>query len=132
MTSDDLAVVAATATELEAHTKATVLKSSGIEAAVSRTAPSWTGQLPINPSPLGRGAVVLVRRDDLEKARSVLEEAVEDSQEVDWENVDVGERDDQLPLRPVNRVPPLAKIGTIVAWAMLILAGLAALLMTML
>ena len=41
--------------------------------------------------------------------------------DLDWDEVDVGERDDDLPLTPVNRMPLLARIGFAVAVAVLIL-----------
>ncbi len=122
MSSDDLAVVATTPTEFAAETKAAVLKSNGIEATVIRNAPSWTGHMSISPG--AAGASVLVHGDDLARARAVLEQTIEDSVDLDWDEVDVGEREDDLPLRPVNRMPILAMVGFAVAAGILIVSGL--------
>ena len=122
MKPDDLTPVTTVETEFEAETKAAVLRSNGIDATVIVNNPSWTGQLSISPS--ARGASVLVRREDLTQARQLLEQAIEDSVDLDWDEVDVGEREDDLPLRPVNRMPILAMVGFAVAAGILIVSGL--------
>lgn len=127
MTGSDLAVVAVTETEFEAQTKAAVLRARGIEAAVTSNAPSWTGQLAISPSE--RGASVLVHESELERARGILASTIEDSVDLDWDEVDVGEREDDLPLLQPGRVPPLASFATAVVW-FLIAASMLAVLVT--
>ncbi|MBG84432.1 MAG: hypothetical protein CMJ40_07805 [Phycisphaerae bacterium] len=64
------------------------------------------GVLPENYTSLqpkqGNGAYpVLVRESQLELARLTIEDARSDAQALDWEQVDVGERCDTLPLKPV-------------------------------
>lgn len=118
---DDLEPVATTETEFEAQTKAEVLRSEGIECAVVHNAPSWTGQMSLSPT--GRGAFVLVKRQDADQARKILEQRIDDSVDLDWDEVDVGEREDTLPLRPVNGMPLPAKIAAVLV-ALMLLAGL--------
>ncbi len=122
MNADDLAVAVTAPTEFAAETKAAVLRSSGIEATVIRNAPSWTGHVSISPS--AEGASVLVRREDLARARAVLEQTIEDSVDLDWDEVDVGEREDNVPLHPIDRMPPLARIAFALAAALLLLSGI--------
>ena len=120
MTANDIAVVAVTETEFEARAKAAVLESEGIRAMVTTNAPSWTGQMPVSPT--ARGASVLVNCEDLDRARSLLRQVVEDSVDLDWDEVDVGEREDDLPLHTVGRMPPLAKVALVVAITIVILS----------
>ena len=122
---NDMAVVAITATEFEAQTKAAVLRSEGIDCTVMCNAPSWTGQVSISAT--ARGAMVWARRQDLERAQGVLHQAVADSVDLDWDEIDVGEREDNLPLRPVNQMPWLAKVAFAVAAALILLTVLLAL-----
>ena len=116
---DAMAVVATTATEFEAQTKAAVLRSEGIDCAVTRDAPSWTGHVSISPT--AHGATVWVRQQDVERAQGVLLHAVADSVDLDWDEVNVGEREDDLPLRPVGQMPLLAKVAFAVAAALILL-----------
>ena len=58
---------------------------------------------------------VQVRAADLEHARAVLTENTTQAASVDWDSVDVGEREDTLPLHAVGRVPVLARLGVVVA-----------------
>ncbi len=118
---DDLEPIAQTDTEFEAQTKAAVLRAEGIDCAVISNAPSWTGQMPVSPT--GRGAFVLVKRQDADQARKILEQRIADSVDLDWDEVDVGEREDTLPLRPVNGMPLPAKIAAALI-ALTLLAGL--------
>lgn len=118
---DDLEPIAETETEFEAQTKAAVLRSEGIECAVVCNAPSWTGQMSLSPT--GRGAFVLVKRQDADQARKILEQRIDDSVDLDWDEVDVGEREDTLPLRPINGMPLPAKIAAALI-ALILLAGL--------
>ncbi len=122
MTADDPAVVVRVPTEFEAHTIATILRSGGIETTVSTDAPSWTGQVPISPT--ARGSAVIVRRGDLQRAREVLRESEQDSVDLDWDEVDVGEREDDLPLQTVGRMPIPARVAAALAAALLLLSVL--------
>lgn len=126
MNGDEPAVVVRVASEFEAHTIAAILRESGIDATVTPGAPSWTGQVPVSPT--ARGSAVLVRHDDLERARSVLRESERDSVDLDWDEVDVGEREDNLPLSPVGRMPLLAKIAAATAAAILLVSAVLGLL----
>jgi hypothetical protein len=119
---DDVAVVATADSEFEAQTKAEVLRARGIEATVTYNAPSWTGQLPISPT--SRGASVLVHREDLERALAALQGALEESVDIDWDEIDVGKREDDLPLHEVNRMPVPAMIAYAVAMGLLIITAL--------
>jgi hypothetical protein len=120
VSDEDLAIVLTADTEFEAETKAEALRARGIEARVTRNAPSWTGHMSISPT--ARGASVVVHRDDLERARTILKQVVADSVDIDWDEVDVGEREDDLPLHDVGRMPPLAKVSFVVALAIVLIA----------
>ncbi len=122
MTAEDLAVVATADSEFEAEAKAEVLRARGLKAMVTRNAPSWTGHASISPT--ARGASVLVYREDLERATAMLEQVISDSVDIDWDEVDVGRREDDLPLHEVNRMPVLAKISFALAAAVVVMTGL--------
>ena len=104
--------VAAAATEFEAQTKAAVLEAEGITCRVVSDSPSWAGQMPLSPS--GRGSAVLVAAADADRARDILKDRIADSVDLDWDEVDVGEREDTLPLRRVGSMPLPAKIAAAV------------------
>ena len=108
---DDLEQIAQTETEFEAQTKAAILRGEGIDCTVISNAPSWTGQMPVSPT--GRGAFVLVKRQDVDQARKLLEQRIDDSVDLDWDEVDVGEREDSLPLRPVDHMPLPVRIALV-------------------
>jgi hypothetical protein len=116
-TADDLTVVATADSEFEAETKAEALRARGLKVMVARNAPSWTGHLSISPTAVG--ASVLVHREDLERATAILKQVIADSVDIDWDEVDVGEREDDLPLHKVNRMPVLAMASFAVAVAII-------------
>ncbi|MCZ6817444.1 MAG: hypothetical protein O7F76_12215 [Planctomycetota bacterium] len=118
---DDLEPIAETKTEFEAQTKAAVLRAEGIDCCVVHNAPSWTGQMSLSPT--ARGAFVLVKRQDADQARKILKQRIDDSVDLDWDEVDVGEREDTLPLRAVKGMPILAKIAAALI-ALTLIAGL--------
>ena len=130
MIRDDPAVVVTVPTEFEAHMIAAILKTGGIESTVTNSAPSWTGQMPISPT--ARGSAVVVRRTDLERARTVLRESERDSVDLDWDQVDVGQREDDLPATPVGHMPLPAKMAAMVAAAILILSAVLAVILALL
>lgn len=106
-------------TEFEAQTKAAVLDSEGIICKVITTTPSWTGSISLNAS--SPGTAILVHPQDLERAKEILKNTAQDSVDLDWDEVDVGEREDSLPLTPVGRKAPLAKIAlTIILLSILV------------
>ncbi len=130
MIRDDPAVVVTVPTEFEAHMIAAILKTNGIESTVTNSAPSWTGQMPISPT--ARGSAVVVRRADLERASAVLRESEQDSVVLDWDQVDVGQREDDLPATPVGHMPLPAKMAAMVAAAILILSAVLAVILAIL
>ncbi len=117
MTAEALAVVAMADSEFEAEAKAEVLRARGLKAMVTRNAPSWTGHASISPT--ARGASVLVYQEDLERATAMLKQVIADSVDIDWDEIDVGEREDDLPLHKVNRMPILAMASFAVAVAII-------------
>ena len=116
------AIVVCVPSEFEAHTIAAILHEAGIEATVTPGAPAWTGQIALSPS--SQGSAVVVRSADLRRARTILDESDRDSIDLDWDEVDVGDRDDDLPLTPVGRMPIPAKIAAALAAAILIVTAL--------
>ena len=44
-------------------------------------------------------------------AKATLSENTVEAASIDWDSVDIGERDDALPLRTPGRMPPMARIG---------------------
>ena len=107
--TSDLAEVFHAETEFEAHTRAATLHEEGIDAMVIAAAPNWTGQVAISES--ARGAGVWVRREDETQAMAILQGAAEASVDLDWDDVDVGEREDSLPLSSTNLPPLPARIA---------------------
>lgn len=122
----DLSEVFHAETEFEAHTRAATLREEGIDAVVIAAAPSWTGQLAISGS--AQGAGVWVRQEDSDHATSVLQRASEDSVDLDWDQVDVGEREDALPLSPTRGMPLPARIAFATVLVAVLLGAFAALL----
>jgi hypothetical protein len=119
---DDLVTVLTCASEFEAETKIIVLKEAGIEAF---SFGAVHGALPLSLKALQ--VPVQVRAGDADRARAVLAENKIESAGVDWDSVDVGEREDDLPLRKPGRMPLLARIGFVLAMIVLatMLAGIA-------
>lgn len=99
--------------EIEAHARASVLIAGGIDARVICEAPSWTGQMAISNT--AKGAGVWVHKDELDQARSLLKQNAADSVDLDWDEVDVGQREDELPLKDSAGIPLAAKLGFTVA-----------------
>jgi hypothetical protein len=120
--ADDLVTVLMCATEFEAATRVAVLNEAGIEAF------SFGGvqaALPLQAKFLQ--VPVQVRAGDFDRAKAVLEENTIVSASVDWDSVDVGEREDHLPLHAPGRMPWPARIGFVLAMVVLatMLAGIA-------
>lgn len=88
---DALVPAAFAKSEFEAQTKAALLHGLGIEAVVHAGERSWIGAA---QNTLSGGEVpVLVRRADVDRARAALEQTIEDSVDIDWSEVDVGDPD---------------------------------------
>lgn len=126
---DDAVTVATAPTEFAAETLAVVLRAEGIEAHVFGTATTGLGfSLPNGQLE----AAVQVARRDADRARALLAATRANADSVDWDSVDVGDRDDDVPLRTPGRMPPLARIAfavavlivlvTIAGWIMSVLA----------
>ena len=124
---DDLVTLATRATEFEAQTLVAVLAEAGIEACAFGAIPAM--------EPLGQRltpAVVQVRRSDVQLAEAALKQNVADSVDLDWNEVDVGQmEDDETPTAGEIRraheppstanMPLVAKIGFGLAVALVLL-----------
>lgn len=120
--SDELVTLLTRPTEFEAHSIVIVLRDAGIDAFAMG---SLHGSLPLSQRQFS--VPVQVRRTDVERATEVLKQNVADSVDLDWDQVDVGDRVDSLPLTERRGMPLLAKIGFAVAAIVIIamlLAGL--------
>jgi len=117
---DDLVTVRQARNEFEATIIVNTLRSEGIDAF---SFGMFRNILPVESR--FTGVPVQVRQGDLDRARTVLREQAEDSSDLEWDEVDLGERDDELPLRETNRMPWPARIAFIVAVliALLFFAG---------
>lgn len=97
-------------TEFEANLLVAILRDAGIQAfafsALNSTLP-MSGPFTSVP--------VQVKRVDFERAHRALAQNVADSVDLDWDQIDVGQREDRLPLSIVNRTPILAQLGFLVA-----------------
>ena len=125
---DDLVTLTTRATEFEAQTLVAVLQEAGINAFAFGAIPAM--------EPLGQRltpAVVQVRRADLQLAQAALNQNVADSVDLDWNEVDVGESEDDAPPTPAEnahetdataaRMPLIVKLGFLVAVALVLLMG---------
>ncbi len=118
----DLARAAQTATEFEAHAKAAVLHEEGIDARVICDSPTWTGQISLGHNKYN--ASVWVRREDLEAAQHILTQTVADSVDIDWDEIDVGQREDESSEEYHQVMPATAKLAFLVT-LIVVLLGLA-------
>ena len=109
---DTLVDLTSAASEFEASVMVESLKSEGVPAFTFSNA-GMTLQWEIAATMPFR---VCVRSEDVEKARKILRSAREESVDIDWSEVDVGENTDAKP--PAARKTPIpewfAKSGTIV------------------
>jgi len=121
----DVAEVVHCRTEFEAHAKAAVLAEAGIEARVVTDGPSWAGMMRLSRTEHGAG--VWVPREALESARAALAQNVADSVDLDWDEVDVGQVEDDVPGAAPGRTPWPARIAWWVAAATVITGASAAL-----
>lgn len=112
---DKLMTVAAAKTAFEANTIVAMLADAGIEASAFDGAFS---ALPLQ-SRFTR-VPVQVRARDLDAAKAALAEMRAAAADIDWESVDVGEREDALPLTEPGHVPWLARLGF---WIAVVLTG---------
>jgi hypothetical protein len=118
----DLAVAAIASSDVEAAAMVSALADGGVEAKAAPAAPSWTGRVSISTT--SQGVPVLVRQADLQRARTLLADNASDSADIDWDQVDVGERVDNVPLRPVGRMPLMAKLAWVIAMIVLLVSAI--------
>lgn len=104
---DDLVTVSEAQTMFQAGILVAVLREAKIDAFAFEAIPALTTGL--------TRVVVQVRRADLKRAHRALEQHVEDSVDLDWDLVDVGEREDNLPLTSRKAMPLLPMAGFIAA-----------------
>lgn len=109
---DDLVTLVTKSNEVEAATVVAVLKERGIEAVMFD---ALHGMWPL--SARFPGVPVQVRRRDLERAAAALQKNIEDSVDLDWDEVEVGEREDQLPLGGSATMRFIYRIGFVLALA---------------
>jgi hypothetical protein len=91
-----------------------VLEDAGIDAfafGAAQMAFPYNG--PLN------GVPVQVRQADLERAKAALSQNVADSVDLDWDEVDVGQREDDVPIAHRTRLPLIVRLGQIVVILML-------------
>ena len=89
----ELQTVVTAKSEFEAHAVIAVLKEAGIEA----HAFGYVKQaLPLDMK--FTSVPVQVRATDLRRAKMELKQNISDSVDLDWDEIDVGEREDDLPL----------------------------------
>jgi len=129
---DALAGFTETTTDFEAQAIAALLRDAGIEAVVSggRLAPLGMG-LGLGPGRDGQRVVVEVRERDLDAARRVVERNHSDASLIDWDEVDVGDRRDALPLHRPGRLPWPAAIGFAIAAGILLFSLVAGIVMSL-
>jgi hypothetical protein len=128
MTSHDpdaLVTVRLARSEFEAGVLAATLREHGIEAFTFGRA---HGAIPLGTRLLS--VPVQVRAKDRERAEQALAERAVDAAEVDWDEVDVGEREDRLPLHTPGRMPLVVKVGYIAAIVIVLIAIVGAIVAT--
>ena len=109
--SDDLVTLVTARTEFEASTIVALLQDEGIEAFAFGTAQQVFG---ITLSRGLRGTAVQVREADEARAQEALARRRAEAAEIDWDEVDVGERLDDAPLHEPGSMPTPARVGLIV------------------
>jgi len=120
---DQMVTLTTAATEYAANITVVVLADAGIEAK------AFGGLATVLPGVFGGapsvfGVPVQVRAGDLDQARQVLSNNKRDSVDIDWDAVEVGEREDDSPLTPVGHTPVAATIALWTAIVVLLVGGL--------
>jgi len=109
---EDLVLLTTAESRFEAGVLVGVLESAGIEAVVMDSSSPTEG---VAFRPPESGVPVSVRYADLENARAAVTRHDEDTVDLDWDEVDVGRREDDLPLTPLGHLPAAARFAFIVA-----------------
>lgn len=92
--SNDLITVATPPSEAQAQAIVDALHDAGIKAAAFSSATGGTG-LPFPEGGTPGGVAVQVPEADVERAKAIVAELGSDGAEIDWDNVDVGEPEDE-------------------------------------
>ena len=108
----DWTTLTTTPSQFEAEVVVAVLLDAGIEAfVISEGNRAWDLSVGVEP----QRVVIQVGARDLEHACEVIREHLSESVDLDWDQVDVGERVDDLPLRTPGRMPWIARVAYAVA-----------------
>ena len=125
--NDDLVTLLTATSEFAANSIVIVLKDAGIEAFAFGSAQNIFGVTGMTGNLLN--TPVQVRREDLERAKSVLEANRTDSVDIDWSTVDVGTPDEQARTSHTDGRPLMLTLGMAALIAALLCGLLLALLM---
>lgn len=127
MTRDpnQLVTLTTATSEFGANATVAVLADAGIEAFTFGSTGTALGIMGQTSQP-GFGAPVQVRRCDYEAARTILMDNRRDSVDIDWDQVELGQREDDLPLHEPGRVPLPASMALWVAIGLVILGFIGA------
>jgi len=117
---DRLVTLLQAKTEFEANMTVAILADAGIQAFAFG---GVHGALPLSSRFMR--VPVQVRESELEAAKAALASNAAGSVDLDWDEVDVGEREDSLPLRTPGRMPLAAKVAYGVAVLVVILTIIA-------
>lgn len=124
---DDLIKLMQMDSEIQAHMKAAILLDAGIETHVISDGASWAGMLRLSATEGGAG--IWIHSRDVEAAKDVLAQNVADSVDLDWDEVDVGTREDDIEPSPAHNMPWPARISFVVALFMMLLGLLLSIVM---
>ncbi|MHC5113292.1 MAG: putative signal transducing protein [Planctomycetota bacterium] len=120
---EDLVLLTTAESRFEAGVIVGVLESAGIEAVVMDSSSPTEG---VAFRPPEAGVPVSVRYANIEAARAAVDRHNEDTVDLDWDEVDVGRREDDLPLTPLGHLPPAARIAFIVAVIVFVVGAIGA------
>lgn len=111
-------VIATGRSPLEAEAIAAIVRDAGMAATVVDPSAGGAGMVALTR---GARAVVCVAPGDAVAARAALDERRRSAGALEWEDVDVGERVDAVPLRRPGRMPLAARLALAVAIALVLL-----------
>ncbi|MCH2135131.1 MAG: hypothetical protein MK101_00960 [Phycisphaerales bacterium] len=128
---DRLVTVTSAATEFAANVAVAVLADHGIEAKAFAGLASWWGV-----GGPGKGSTfwnipVQVRARDLERARAALTENKRDSVDIDWDAVELGDREDDAPLTPIGHTPMIVRVAIWLGLALMLAALIAGIVLSL-